>query len=96
MSARFSTLLLAALLGGISNALTAADAKLGETLTVKHCQQCHQSEVYTRTPRLVQSYGGLLKQVSRCELAQELKWFDEDVENVAAHLNAAYYHLPTH
>jgi hypothetical protein len=41
----------------------------------------------------VTTRNGLDQQVQRCELSLGLKWFDDDIENVAAYLNQTYYHF---
>ncbi|MCP4450195.1 MAG: cytochrome c, partial [Planctomycetes bacterium] len=35
--------------------------------------------------------SGLTSQVQRCELSLGLKWFDEDVDDVAGYLNQQFY-----
>lgn len=74
------------------------DATAGKALHDKHCVACHArltngepASLYTRENRLVTSLEGLHKQVRRCEQNLELRWFDEDIDNVAAYLNQAYY-----
>lgn len=69
----------------------AADVTAGEQLHDKHCGQCHGTEVYTREKRMVNDHAALEQQVRRCEQNLGLKWFEEDIENVAAYLNQAYY-----
>lgn len=76
----------------------AADIKKGELLVNSHCISCHAarfgnngSEIYTRPDRRVTSLAGLQKQVIRCRDNLKLTWFDEDVDDVVAFLNARYY-----
>lgn len=76
----------------------AADAQAGEKLHAKNCVACHASmtgnapdTLYTRKQRKVTSREGLTKQVRRCEQSLGLRWFDDDIENVAAYLNAKFY-----
>lgn len=77
---------------------SAADAKKGEQLHNSQCIACHASrfgnngaDIYTRPDRRVTSLPGLKKQVLRCRDNLRVTWFDEDVEDVAAFLNARYY-----
>jgi mono/diheme cytochrome c family protein len=77
-----------------------ADAAAGKALHEEHCIACHErltngepTSLYTRENRLVTSLDGLEKQVRRCEQSLELRWFDEDVDNVAEYLNQTYYHF---
>jgi mono/diheme cytochrome c family protein len=74
-----------------AGATLAADIAAGEQLHAKHCGQCHGTEVYTREDRKMNDYAALEQQVRRCEQNIGLKWFEEDVENVAAYLNQTYY-----
>jgi len=69
----------------------AADAEAGKALTAQHCNRCHDSRMYTRPDRRVKSLQELRTQVRRCELSLGLKWFDQDIDNVAAYLNDTYY-----
>ncbi len=69
----------------------AAAADNGATLHQENCTSCHDDAVYKRKDRRVTSMAGLKKQVQRCELSQGLQWFEEDVDDVVAHLNSTYY-----
>jgi len=80
--------------GALSTAQAAEiDLQAGKRLLEKHCTACHGSEVYTRKDRKIQSRSSLSTQVQRCQLAQNLQWFDESVENVAEYLNTRFYHF---
>ena len=89
---RFPSLLLTGTLI-VSGSALAVDLKNGQTLHDENCQQCHHSEVYTRDDRRVTSMDALGAQVRRCEQTLELKWFDDQVDDVAGHLNQSYYHF---
>ncbi len=89
-----------ALMAGATAAL-AADAANGKVLHDRHCIDCHSGMVggdgtllYTRKNRRVKSYDGLLKQIDRCDQSLGLKWFPEDVQDVAAYLNREFYKFP--
>lgn len=71
----------------------AADAQAGKELHDQHCMQCHDSSVYTREDRRVNSLEALHKQVRRCDASLGLRWFDQDVENVVQYLNQTYYNF---
>ena len=80
--------------------LLAADVKRGEALHNANCVSCHArmtggngETLYTRSDRRVNSLAGLEAQVRRCESNLELKWFDEDIEDVVTYLNENYYHF---
>jgi len=88
-------------LGLASTTTFAADASRGATLHNEQCMGCHAArfgdggnEIYTRKNRRVTSLAGLQKQVNRCKNNLQIVWFDEDVADVAAHLNATFYKFP--
>ncbi len=53
--------------------------------------RCHQPEIYTSNNRKVSTFVQLRKKVEQCELINELAWFEEEVDDVTAYLNATYY-----
>jgi hypothetical protein len=63
----------------------------GEELHKEYCYKCHTDEVYTREDHFVKSIDALRKQVVRCKDANNIPWFDEDVEAVVLFLNTKYY-----
>ena len=75
----------------VSASTHAANINNGMELHQEHCMRCHQPEIYTRQNRIVNNLEQLAKRVRECELANELTWFEEEVEDVIAYLNANYY-----
>lgn len=71
----------------------AFDVAAGKQQLNENCTSCHGSELYTRNDRRVTSRKGLSAQVQRCQLALNLNWFDDDVENTAEYLNNEFYHF---
>lgn len=71
----------------------AFDIEAGKEQLSEHCTACHGSELYTRSDRRVSNRTGVSTQVQRCQLALNLNWFDDDVENTAEYLNIEYYHF---
>ena len=69
------------------------DIESGKALLDKNCYACHGTELYTRNDRRVTSRSGLSTQVQRCELALDLNWFNDEVENAAEYLNIEFYHF---
>ncbi len=86
-------ILIASISAAFSTTIQAADVNAGKKLVDNNCTRCHGSEVYTRKDRMVNTLPGLHKQVRRCEQMLGLTWFDEDVDNAAAHLNEQFYKL---
>ncbi len=88
------SLLVSCLVGLLAIAGRSALAAQGQeaaTLYQAHCVSCHGSEVYTREDRKIASFEALERQVQRCELSLGLRWFDDDIENVASYLNHRFY-----
>lgn len=73
--------------------LVSADPANGERLHQMHCQQCHDSQVYTRENHFVTSMPGLESQVRRCEQNIGLKMFDDEVQDVVDYLDQHFYHF---
>ena len=76
-----------------TSSLQAANPDNGKTLVDGNCTKCHDERVYTRPDRRVTTPEGLTKQVTNCERSLGLKWFDDDIDDVAAYLNQTYYHF---
>ncbi len=55
------------------------------------CNKCHDTEVYTRKDRKVTDLAKLEAQVRRCDSNLNTNWFDDEIIDVTAHLNKAYY-----
>jgi hypothetical protein len=69
----------------------AVDIENGKNLHNENCVRCHQESVYLREDRIVNSFQGLRERISQCELSAELVWFDEEIDDVTAYLNNAFY-----
>jgi mono/diheme cytochrome c family protein len=63
----------------------------GELLYSTHCIACHTTQVHWRQRRLVTDWASLKHQVRRWATNTGLGWSDEEIVDVARHLNAAYY-----
>ena len=55
------------------------------------CTRCHDSSVYTRKDRRVNSYQALQSQVARCDANLATKLFPEDLAQLVDYLNNSYY-----
>ena len=71
----------------------AADLAHGQQLLKTDCTRCHNDSIYTRKDRMVKTAAALHRRVQLCELQLGLKWFDEDINDVAAYLNKNFYHF---
>ncbi len=75
----------------LASPASAFDPAAGKELADENCYSCHGDDAYTRKDRIVKTRSGLTSQVRRCELSLGLKWFDEDVDDVAGYLNQQFY-----
>lgn len=69
-------------------------ADRGQLLYSLHCASCHDAEVHWREKKLATSWSVLLEQVNRWQKNLSLEWSSSDIDDVAAYLNATYYHFP--
>ncbi|MEM7027499.1 MAG: cytochrome c [Pseudomonadota bacterium] len=67
------------------------DSANGELLHNENCMRCHQPDVYIRENRMIKSFDELHERVRQCEIMAEMAWFDEEIDDVTAFLNEAYY-----
>jgi hypothetical protein len=71
---------------------SAADIENGGELHAENCTACHDSAMYTRENRFVQSLANLGTQVRFCKDNLGITWFDDEVDDVVGFLNQNYYH----
>ncbi len=75
-----------------TTAMAAGNEANGKKLfTGSKCNQCHGTEVFTRKDRKVTDLAKLEAQVRRCDSNLNTNWFDDEIIDVTAHLNKAYY-----
>jgi hypothetical protein len=70
----------------------AADIANGGALHAEKCTACHDSAIYTRENRFVQTLPKLGTQVRFCKDNLGISWFDDEVDDVVEFLNKKYYH----
>ena len=66
----------------------------GQLLYMTHCVACHNSEMHWRDQRQATDWGSLTQQVRRWQAAAALQWSEDDVVEVARHLNDTIYRYP--
>jgi mono/diheme cytochrome c family protein len=75
--------------------LTYAQVELSETrgqlLYSTHCSACHTSQVHWREQKLVRDWRSLVAQVRRWQSISGLNWSEDEIVDVAHHLNTVYY-----
>ena len=76
-------------------AAPAADSpSRGELLYGTHCIACHDSQMHWRDKRLATDWPELVAQVRRWQGVAKLGWSDDDILEVARHLNQRIYRYP--
>jgi mono/diheme cytochrome c family protein len=91
-------LVLMSLLAVATSAGAAGDPKTGKLLHDKHCIGCHAkmfggdgTNIYTRSPRLINDKTALAQRVAMCAAQAGAKWLPEDEADVVAYLNQQFY-----
>lgn len=69
----------------------AENITIGKELHQENCLRCHQAEIYERPDRTVKTLKHLRSQVLFCAVSNDIEWFDEEIDDVTAYLNAFYY-----
>jgi mono/diheme cytochrome c family protein len=69
----------------------AADAQRGRVLYEGACMGCHAESVHGRQKREATDFESVRRWVRRWAANLGLKWTDEELADVAAHLNERYY-----
>ncbi len=75
---------------------TIADGRIGfdpERFHEQHCTGCHDTTLYTRPNRRVNSLDRLKSQVRFCSTHLGIQLFDDELEALVDHLNRHYYRL---
>ena len=63
----------------------------GQLLYENHCMACHESVVHIRTRQQARTLPALRTQVQHWARYMQLRWGDEEIEEVVDHLNSQYY-----
>jgi len=71
--------------------VNAADSQRGKLLYTNSCTKCHSSQAHIRDSRKAQNIGEIQAQVQRWVQNNNLKWTQEDINDVAHYLNVQYY-----
>ena len=69
----------------------AADLNRGQALHDEDCLVCHDSSVYTRETRRMQSLAELAARVEMCQQDVGAEWDDSQFDDVVSYLNSAFY-----
>lgn len=66
----------------------------GQMLYATHCIACHTSQIHWRDKKESHDWESLKTQVRRWQAAALLQWSDDDISEVARHLNDTIYRFP--
>lgn len=97
MSAKYAFPLLALFIlpvawaAAADTALLPGNAAAGKKLHAANCVSCHDDKVYTRSPRRVNSVGGLIGQVEFCNQQLKKGLSKDQLNDLVAYLNETYY-----
>lgn len=92
---KFVVPMLSLLLASTAYAAPAADPVNGKRLfEASKCMACHTAASFTSPTRKVKDLAELESQVRRCDANLSTNWFDDQVLDVVAYLNQAYYKFP--
>jgi len=69
----------------------AAPVSRGALLYETHCIGCHTTQMHWRDNRVAADWPGLTRQVRRWQENASLSWSEDDIVEVARHLNERFY-----
>ncbi len=78
----------------LSHSQGTASETRGSLLYTTHCIGCHTTQMHWRNDRQAHDWNSLNVQVRRWQGNAALQWSDEDIAEVARHLNDTIYHYP--
>jgi mono/diheme cytochrome c family protein len=74
-------------------ALLPGDSANGKRLYEANCVECHDSSVFTRKDRRVQSLDALEKQVTNCTHMAKKEFAASETQDLVKYLNDQFYHF---
>jgi cytochrome c1 len=92
--ANASALTLAGIWLALATAVTPAAAQTrGALLYTTHCVACHNEKMHWRQKKQAVDWDSLKSQVQLWQATGLLNWNEDDVQQVARHLNDTHYHF---
>jgi mono/diheme cytochrome c family protein len=71
-----------------------ADSAEGKRLHDANCMGCHDTGIYTRKDRLVQSLDALKKRLGDCSHMAKKEFSVNETQNIIKYLNDQFYQFP--
>jgi len=78
----------------LADAALPGDSAEGERLHESNCMGCHDSGVYTRSSRKINSVDGLKQQLEGCGHAAKKEFSAAEKQDIVKYLNDRFYHFP--
>jgi cytochrome c2 len=69
------------------------DAANGQRLFDAHCTKCHQTDIFTRKDRKIQSLDALNEQLVGCAHAAKVDFSASEMQDLLKYLNDQFYHF---
>lgn len=69
------------------------DSAEGKRLLEANCMECHQTDVFTRKDRKVQSLDALQAQVTGCTHMATKEFSESERQDLVKYLNDEFYHF---
>ena len=69
------------------------DSADGKRLYDANCMGCHDTSVFTRKDRVVQSLDALKKQLASCSHAAKKEFSASEMQDLLKYLNDQFYHF---
>ena len=80
----------------VANACAASlsgDSGNGKRLLDANCMKCHQTDIFTRNDRQVQSLDALKEQLVTCSHAAKREFSASELQDLLKYLNDQFYHF---
>jgi mono/diheme cytochrome c family protein len=69
------------------------DSAEGKRLLEENCMECHQTDIFTRKDRKVQSLDALKEQVAGCAHMAKKQFSASETQDLLKYLNDQFYHF---
>ncbi len=79
------------LVPGAHAAGLAGDGAAGKRLFDAHCTTCHQTDIFTRKDRKIQSLDALKEQLVACSHAAKTEFSASEMQDLLKYLNDQFY-----
>lgn len=86
-----ASILLALLCSAAQAQVQPTPATRGALLYENHCGACHSAQMHWREKRSAHDWNSLRRLVRHWQAEARLKWSEDDIDDVARHLNDTIY-----